>query len=82
MACRTARRAGASRVETLTAFGLPSAEDSDVWLMRATVGRSVDAKAGGRARTLEDRMRMLISRPERLGSGTSARLTKATGHTD
>jgi len=79
-ACRTAKRAGADFVKTSTGFGPSGAKESDVRLMRETVGPEMGVKAAGGIRTLADALRLLAAGATRLGSSASvAILAEAAG---
>lgn len=80
-ACRIAKQAGADYVKTSTGFGPSGATESDVRLMRKTVGTEMGVKAAGGIRTLSEAVRMLEAGADRLGTSASAAiLLEATRH--
>lgn len=70
-ACRIGKKAGADFVKTSTGFGPSGATESDVRLMRETVGLEMGVKAAGGIRTLSDALRMLQAGANRLGASAS-----------
>ncbi len=70
-ACQIAKKAGADFVKTSTGFGPSGATETDVRLMRQTVGPTIGVKAAGGIRTLGDALRMLQAGASRLGASAS-----------
>jgi deoxyribose-phosphate aldolase len=70
-ACHIVTRAGADFVKTSTGFGPSGATESDVRLMRQTVGSSIGVKAAGGIRSLENALQMLRAGATRLGTSSS-----------
>ena len=70
-ACDIVKRSGADFVKTSTGFGPSGATESDVRLMRHTVGPVMGVKAAGGIRTLNDALRMLQAGATRLGTSAS-----------
>lgn len=69
--CEIAKRARADFVKTSTGFGPHGATESDVQLMRRTVGPAMGVKAAGGIRNLADALRMLHAGATRLGTSAS-----------
>lgn len=67
-ACRLARNAGAHFVKTSTGFGGGGATVEDVALMKETVGDTMQVKASGGIKSLEDALRMIDAGADRLGA--------------
>lgn len=69
-ACEIAKRVGADFVKTSTGFGPSGATETDVRLMRQTVGKEMGVKAAGGIRTLSDAQRFLEAGANRLGTSS------------
>ena len=67
-ACRLAQAAGAHFVKTSTGFAGGGATEEDVALIRRTVGESMQVKASGGIKTLDDAKRMIAAGADRLGA--------------
>jgi deoxyribose-phosphate aldolase len=79
-ACEIAQRAGASFVKTSTGFGPSGATETDVRLMRETVGASMGVKAAGGIRTLADALRMIQAGATRLGTSSGHSIVAEAAH--
>jgi len=71
------KRAGADFVKTSTGFGASGATESDVALMRDTVGRDMGVKASGGVRTLADLQKMVAAGADRIGASASVTIVKS-----
>lgn len=67
-ACRLAEEAGADFVKTSTGYAGGGATTADVELMRKTVSNSLQVKASGGIRTLEECLKMLEAGADRIGA--------------
>lgn len=76
MACSIAASAGAQFVKTSTGFSKSGATESDVLLMRETVGKSLGVKASGGIRTREDALKMIAAGANRLGTSASVQIVR------
>lgn len=79
-ACRIVKRAGADFVKTSTGFGPSGATETDVRLMRETVGPKMGVKAAGGIRTLADALRLLGAGASRLGASASVAILAEAAH--
>lgn len=70
-ACRLAEQAGADFVKTSTGYAGGGATTADVELMRKTVSNSLQVKASGGIRSLEDCLKMLEAGADRIGASRS-----------
>ena len=75
-ACRLAEEAGADFVKTSTGFAPSGATLSDIVLMRASVGPSVQVKAAGGVRTLDTLLAMRAEGATRFGATATADILK------
>ncbi len=69
-ACEIAKSAGADYVKTSTGFSTGGATESDVSLMRKTVGDNLGVKASGGVRTKEDAEKMIEAGASRIGTSS------------
>lgn len=76
IACSVAAVAGAQFVKTSTGFSRSGATESDVFLMRETVGKSLGVKASGGIRTREDALKMISAGATRLGTSASVQIVR------
>jgi deoxyribose-phosphate aldolase len=74
--CRLAVEAGADFVKTSTGFSAAGATESDVRLMRATVGPSIGVKASGGIRTLDVLRRMVEAGATRIGASSGVQIIR------
>jgi deoxyribose-phosphate aldolase len=74
--CRLAVDAGADFVKTSTGFSAAGATESDVRLMRATVGPSMGVKASGGVRTLDALRRMVEAGATRIGTSSGVQIIR------
>jgi deoxyribose-phosphate aldolase len=74
--CRLAVDAGADFVKTSTGFSAAGATESDVRLMRATVGPSMGVKASGGVRTLDSLRRMVEAGATRIGTSSGVQIVR------
>lgn len=74
LACQLAKDAGADFVKTSTGFSSGGATESDVALMRATVGPNLGVKASGGVRTLDAVSRMVRAGATRIGTSSGAHI--------
>lgn len=70
-ACQLAEEAGADFVKTSTGYAGGGATAEDVELMRKTVSDSLQVKASGGIRSLEDCLKMLEAGADRIGASRS-----------
>lgn len=75
-ACAVASSAGAAFVKTSTGFSSKGATESDVSLMRETVGKRMGVKASGGIRSYSDAVAMLKAGANRLGCSASVAIVK------
>jgi deoxyribose-phosphate aldolase len=75
-ACRLAVEAGVDFVKTSTGFSAAGATESDVRLMRATVGPSVGVKASGGVRTFDALRRMVAAGATRIGTSSGVQIVR------
>ncbi|MGO2659944.1 deoxyribose-phosphate aldolase [Mycetocola reblochoni] len=73
-ACLAAEATGAAFVKTSTGFAGGGATVADITLMRATVGPSVEVKASGGIRSLDDALAVIAAGASRLGTSATATL--------
>lgn len=73
-ACQLAMKAGAHFVKTSTGFGPGGATESDIRLMRQTVGGKLGVKASGGIRSYDDALRMIAAGANRIGSSSSVKI--------
>lgn len=73
-ACRCAVRAGADFVKTSTGFSTGGATESDVALMRGTVGADMGVKASGGIRDRAAAMKMVEAGASRIGASASIKI--------
>jgi deoxyribose-phosphate aldolase len=71
IACQLSKDAGADFVKTSTGFSTGGAKESDVALMRDSVGSGMGVKASGGIRTLEDLEKMVAAGASRIGASAS-----------
>lgn len=69
--CEIAKETGIDFVKTSTGFGTGGATAEDVRLMKDTVGDTVQVKASGGIRNLDDALTMLEAGADRLGMSAS-----------
>lgn len=74
LACEAAKEAGADFVKTSTGFSTGGATETDVALMRATVGTAMGVKASGGVRTLEAVARMVRAGATRIGTSSGVQI--------
>jgi deoxyribose-phosphate aldolase len=74
LACELAKDAGADFVKTSTGFSTGGATESDVALMRATVGPDIGVKASGGVRTLEALTLMVHAGASRIGTSSGVQI--------
>jgi deoxyribose-phosphate aldolase len=79
-ACRIAVEAGVDFVKTSTGFSASGATESDVRLMRATVGPSVGVKASGGVRTFDALRRMVEAGATRIGTSSGVQIIRDARH--
>ncbi|SHO52368.1 deoxyribose-phosphate aldolase [Desulfopila aestuarii] len=75
-ACKLAQAAGAHFVKTSTGFAGGGATEEDVALIRRTVGESMQVKASGGIKTLNDAKRMIAAGADRLGASAGVSILK------
>jgi deoxyribose-phosphate aldolase len=75
-ACGLAVEAGADFVKTSTGFSAAGATESDVRLMRATVGPSMGVKASGGVRTFDALRRMVEAGATRIGTSSGVQIIR------
>lgn len=73
-ACQMANKAGASFVKTSTGFGSGGATVEAVKLMKQTVGESLEVKASGGIRNVDDAYKMIEAGATRLGTSKGVAL--------
>ena len=71
IACQLSKDASADFVKTSTGFSTAGAKESDVALMRNSVGSGMGVKASGGIRTLEDVEKMVAAGASRIGASAS-----------
>ena len=76
-ACRCAMDAGAHFVKTSTGFGSGGATAEDVKLMREVVGDTLQVKASGGIRTLDDAKAMIEAGADRIGASAGIAIVDA-----
>ncbi len=72
--CKLSKDAGADFVKTSTGFSTGGATESDVALMRATVGERIGVKASGGVRTLEALLKMVKAGATRIGTSSGVQI--------
>jgi deoxyribose-phosphate aldolase len=77
IACELSKAAGADFVKTSTGFGASGATESDVALMRKTVGSEMGVKASGGIRTLADLQKMVAAGASRVGASASVSIVQS-----
>lgn len=77
IACELSQNAGADFVKTSTGFGAAGATESDIALMRRTVGSGMGVKASGGVRTLPDLRKMVAAGASRIGASASVAILKS-----
>ena len=77
IACELCKAAGADFVKTSTGFGASGATESDVALMRKTVGSEMGVKASGGIRTLADLRKMVAAGASRVGASASVSIVQS-----
>jgi deoxyribose-phosphate aldolase len=77
-ACRLSVEAGADFVKTSTGFAASGATESDVRLMRETVGPQLGVKASGGVRTLDAARAMVAAGANRIGTSSGIAIVSAT----
>lgn len=75
-ACVLCRLAGAAFVKTSTGFSKSGATESDVKLMRSTVGVQMGVKASGGVRTFQDAEKMIAAGATRLGTSAGVAIVQ------
>ncbi len=75
-ACQLAQEAGAHFVKTSTGFSQSGATETDVKLMRKTVGSSMGVKAAGGIRSLADAMHMIAAGANRIGASAGVQIIR------
>lgn len=75
-ACKLSEKAGAHFVKTSTGFGGGGATVEDVALMRKAVGDSVQVKASGGIKKLEDTEKMIAAGADRIGASAGTAIIK------
>lgn len=73
-ACELAVSAGADYVKTSTGFSLSGAKESDVALMKETVGNSIGIKASGGIKDLDSLINMIKAGATRIGTSSSVNI--------
>jgi deoxyribose-phosphate aldolase len=76
LACKLAKKAGASYVKTSTGFGPGGATVNDVLLMRETVGPDLGVKASGGVRDLDAALQMIEAGATRIGTSSGVSIVK------
>jgi len=79
-ACQLAQEAGAHFVKTSTGFSQSGATETDVKLMRKTVGSSMGVKAAGGIRSLADAMHMIAAGANRIGASAGVQIIRKAQH--
>ena len=74
--CRIAKTAGADFVKTSTGFGTAGATESDIRLMRRTVGPEMGVKASGGIRNLETALAMIEAGATRIGTSNGVSIVE------
>ncbi len=72
--CRLAKLAGAAFVKTSTGYGGGGATQTDVELMRKTVGDEMGVKASGGIRSYEDAVKMIKAGATRIGASAGIKI--------
>ncbi|MCK9216387.1 MAG: deoxyribose-phosphate aldolase [Firmicutes bacterium] len=75
-ACELAVSASADYVKTSTGFSLSGAKESDVVLMKETVGKSIGVKASGGIKDLNTMIKMIKAGATRIGTSSSVSIMK------
>ncbi len=78
IACELSKEAGADFVKTSTGFSTGGATDSDIKLMRETVGPDMGVKASGGVRSREDAELMIENGATRIGASASIAICEGT----
>lgn len=76
--CQLAKNAGAHFVKTSTGFSTGGATANDVQLMKQTVGKTVEVKASGGVRSLEDAQVMIAAGATRIGTSNGISIVSGT----
>ncbi len=76
IACALVKAAGAHFVKTSTGFSKSGATESDIKLMRETVGEGFGVKASGGVRSYEDAVKMINAGATRLGTSASVAIVQ------
>lgn len=76
--CQLAKKAGAHFVKTSTGFSTGGATESDVKLMKDTVGSTVEVKASGGVRSLADAQKMIEAGATRIGTSNGVSIVEGT----
>jgi len=76
IACALVKSAGARFVKTSTGFSKSGATESDIRLMRETVGEGFGVKASGGIRSYEDAVKMINAGATRLGTSASVAIVQ------
>ena len=79
IACALVKAAGAQFVKTSTGFSKSGATESDIKLMRETVGSEFGVKASGGIRSFEDAVKMIAAGATRLGTSASVAIVQGAG---
>lgn len=79
IACSLVKAAGAHFVKTSTGFSKSGATESDIRLMRQTVGEGFGVKASGGIRSYEDAIKMISAGATRLGTSASIAIVQGAG---
>jgi deoxyribose-phosphate aldolase len=77
IACLLSKSAGADFVKTSTGFSTAGAAESDIALMRRTVGPEMGVKASGGIRTLQDLEKMVVAGASRIGASASVSIIQS-----
>lgn len=73
-ACELAVSANADYVKTSTGFSLSGAKESDVVLMKETVGKSIGVKASGGIKDMKTMIKMIKAGATRIGTSSSVKI--------
>lgn len=76
LACKLAKKAGASYVKTSTGFGPGGATVADIMLMRETVGPELGVKASGGVRDLDAALQMIKAGATRIGTSSGVSIVE------
>lgn len=79
IACALVKAAGAHFVKTSTGFSKGGATESDIKLMRETVGPEFGVKASGGIRSYDDAVKMIAAGATRLGTSASISIVQGAG---